>query len=99
MRSLDDVPLTDAELARIDAYWRAANCLTVGQIYLLENALLGRPLVPADVKPRLLGHWGTSPGLNMIYAGTVALSRRDTCRFAPNATVPLGVRTAFSRSR
>ena len=67
MRTIDRAPLSDAELARLDAYWRAANYLTVGQIYLLDNALLRRRLVPADVKPRLLGHWGTSPGLNMIY--------------------------------
>jgi xylulose-5-phosphate/fructose-6-phosphate phosphoketolase len=52
----------------IDAWWRAANYLTVGQIYLLENPLLERPLEPADIKPRLLGHWGTSPALNLVYA-------------------------------
>lgn len=50
------------ELESLDAYWRAANYLTVGQIYLQGNALLTRPLTLADVKPRLLGHWGTSPG-------------------------------------
>jgi xylulose-5-phosphate/fructose-6-phosphate phosphoketolase len=61
-------PLTEAELAAIDAYWRAANYLTVGQIYLLDNPLLREPLVPEHIKPRLLGHWGTSPGLNLIYA-------------------------------
>ncbi|MEP6962387.1 MAG: phosphoketolase family protein, partial [Acidobacteriota bacterium] len=54
-------------LKKIDAYWRAANYLSVGQIYLLDNALLKRPLTLADVKPRLLGHWGTTPGLNFIY--------------------------------
>ncbi|CAN5348693.1 phosphoketolase family protein [soil metagenome] len=52
----------------VDAWWRAANYLTVGQIYLRGNALLERPLVPADIKPRLLGHWGTSPALSLIYA-------------------------------
>ncbi len=57
-----------AELARIDAYWRAANYLSVGQIYLLDNALLREPLRPEHVKPRLLGHWGTTPGLNLVYA-------------------------------
>jgi xylulose-5-phosphate/fructose-6-phosphate phosphoketolase len=77
VRSLAENPLTDQELARIDAYWRAANYLTVGQIYLLDNALLGRPLVPADVKPRLLGHWGTSPGLSMIYAHLDRVIARD----------------------
>ena len=55
-------------LNRIDAWWRAANYLSVGQIYLLDNPLLQRPLEPADIKPRLLGHWGTTPGLNFIYA-------------------------------
>ena len=52
----------------LDAYWRAANYLSVGQIYLLDNPLLRRPLEPEDVKPRLLGHWGTTPGLNFVYA-------------------------------
>ncbi|MET8200741.1 phosphoketolase family protein [Micromonospora taraxaci] len=60
--------LTDEELRRLDAYWRAANYLTVGQIYLLDNPLLREPLTADDIKPRLLGHWGTSPGLNLIYA-------------------------------
>ncbi|MET7706302.1 phosphoketolase family protein [Micromonospora sp. NPDC005413] len=60
--------LTDDELRRLDAYWRAANYLTVGQIYLLGNPLLREPLTRDDIKPRLLGHWGTSPGLNLIYA-------------------------------
>jgi len=54
-------------LAQIDAYWRAANYLSVGQIYLYDNPLLKRPLRIGDVKPRLLGHWGTTPGLNFIY--------------------------------
>jgi xylulose-5-phosphate/fructose-6-phosphate phosphoketolase len=61
-------PLSDEELGRIDAYWRAANYLTVGQIYLLDNPLLSEPLAPEHVKPRLLGHWGTGPGLNLLYA-------------------------------
>jgi len=60
-------PLLPAKLAAIDAYWRAANYLSVGQIYLLANPLLREPLSPAHVKPRLLGHWGTTPGLNFIY--------------------------------
>ena len=63
-----DGPLDDNELQRIDAYWRAANYLSVGQIYLLDNPLLKEPLQPDHIKPRLLGHWGTSPGLNLIYA-------------------------------
>jgi xylulose-5-phosphate/fructose-6-phosphate phosphoketolase len=60
--------MTDDELEAIDAYWRAANYLTVGQIYLLGNPLLREPLRPEHIKPRLLGHWGTSPGLSLIYA-------------------------------
>jgi xylulose-5-phosphate/fructose-6-phosphate phosphoketolase len=61
-------PLAEAELEQIDAYWRAANYLSVGQIYLLDNPLLREPLAPRHCKPRLLGHWGTTPGLNFIYA-------------------------------
>ncbi|WP_406077495.1 phosphoketolase [Micromonospora sp. NBC_00858] len=61
-------PLTDDELRRLDAYWRAANCLTVGQIYLMGNPLLREPLRAEHIKPRLLGHWGTSPGLSLLYA-------------------------------
>ncbi|RUM18938.1 phosphoketolase family protein [Rhizobium phaseoli] len=60
--------LTEAELGLIDRYWRAANYLSVGQIYLLANPLLREPLKPEHIKPRLLGHWGTTPGLNFIYA-------------------------------
>ena len=60
--------LSEKELALIDAYWRAANYLSVGQIYLFDNPLLKRPLKKEDIKPRLLGHWGTTPGLNFIYA-------------------------------
>jgi hypothetical protein len=60
-------PLTPDMLRRMNAYWRAANFLSVGQIYLRDNAMLDRPLTIADVKPRLLGHWGTTPGLNMLY--------------------------------
>jgi xylulose-5-phosphate/fructose-6-phosphate phosphoketolase len=61
-------PLAPAELDLIDAYWRAANYLSVGQIYLLANPLLREPLLAEHVKPRLLGHWGTTPGLNLVYA-------------------------------
>ena len=61
-------PLSDGEAAQIDAYWRAANYLSVGQIYLMDNPLLRVPLEPKHIKPRLLGHWGTTPGLNFIYA-------------------------------
>ncbi len=60
-------PLSAEELRRIDAYWRAANYLSVGQIYLYDNPLLNEPLKSEHIKPRLLGHWGTTPGLNFIY--------------------------------
>ncbi|HMC03133.1 MAG TPA: phosphoketolase, partial [Cellulomonadaceae bacterium] len=60
--------VADEELAALDAYWRAANYLTVGQIYLIDNPLLREPLRPEHIKPRLLGHWGTSPGLSLLYA-------------------------------
>ena len=59
--------LSDKERALIDRYWRAANYLSVGQIYLYDNPLLKRPLTKDHIKPRLLGHWGTTPGLNFIY--------------------------------
>jgi len=61
-------PLSAEELAAMQAWWRAANYLSVGQIYLLDNPLLRVPLMPEHVKPRLLGHWGTTPGLNFVYA-------------------------------
>src|SRR5437763_17205021 len=64
---MSDAALTDEELEATDAYWRAANYLTVGQIYLKDNPLLREPLRAEHVKPRLLGHWGTSPGLNLVY--------------------------------
>ncbi|HEX5988461.1 MAG TPA: phosphoketolase family protein [Nocardioides sp.] len=71
-------PLADDELARIDAWWRAANYLSVGQIYLMDNPLLREPLRPEHVKPRLLGHWGTTPGLTFIYAHlNRAIMQRD----------------------
>src|ERR687883_593312 len=60
-------PLTADELRLIDAWWRAANYLSVGQIYLFDNPLLKEPLRIEHIKPRLLGHWGTTPGLNFIY--------------------------------
>ncbi len=61
-------PLSPDELRRLNAWWRAANYLSVGQIYLLDNPLLREPLRIEHVKPRLLGHWGTTPGLNFVYA-------------------------------
>ena len=60
-------PLLPDTLHRMDAYWRAANYLSVGQIYLRDNPLLETPLTLDHIKPRLLGHWGTTPGLNLIY--------------------------------
>src|SRR5437870_4099135 len=63
------------ELRAVDAWWRAANYLTVGQIYLHQNALLREPLRPEHVKPRLLGHWGTSPGISLVYAHLTRLVR------------------------
>jgi xylulose-5-phosphate/fructose-6-phosphate phosphoketolase len=71
-------PLAEDELERMDAYWRAANYLSVGQIYLLDNPLLKEPLKLEHVKPRLLGHWGTTPGLNLIYVhANRAIKARD----------------------
>ncbi|HLG66351.1 MAG TPA: phosphoketolase family protein [Acidimicrobiales bacterium] len=86
MDDLDDVdadaggaktrgPLAPEELERLDQHFRAANYVSVGQIYLLGNPLLRRPLQPEDIKPRLLGHWGTTPGLNLLYAHLSRLVR------------------------
>ena len=68
LSGVSNQPLTSEELRKINAYWRAANYLSVGQIYLYANPLLREPLKIEHVKPRLLGHWGTTPGLNFIYA-------------------------------
>src|SRR4026208_2055593 len=68
--------LSEQELRQIDAYWRAANYLSVGQIYLLDNPLLREPLRLEHIKPRLLGHWGTTPGLNLIYVHLNRLIRK-----------------------
>ena len=65
--SASNQPLSPEELRKMNAYWRAANYLSVGQIYLYANPLLREPLKLEHVKPRLLGHWGTTPGLNFIY--------------------------------
>ncbi len=82
MTATESVPrqnLTAAELHEIDRYWRAANYLSVGQIYLLDNPLLREPLAPGHIKPRLLGHWGTTPGLTFVYAHlNHQVRRRDT---------------------
>lgn len=68
MRVINDRPLSGEKLAEVDTWWRAANYVSVGQIYLLANPLLREPLRADHVKPRLLGHWGTTPGLNLIQA-------------------------------
>src|SRR5262245_46928529 len=65
------------ELRKMHAYWRAANYLSVGQIYLFDNPLLKEPLTAAHIKPRLLGHWGTTPGLNFIYVHLNRVIKRD----------------------
>ncbi len=70
-------PLSAQELELLNRYWRAANYLSVGQIYLLDNPLLKQPLSPRHIKPRLLGHWGTTPGQNFIYAHLNRVIRRD----------------------
>ena len=70
-------PLSAAELSKTDAYWRAANYLSVGQIYLYDNPLLKQPLRREHIKPRLLGHWGTSPGLNFLYVHLNRVIKRD----------------------
>ena len=64
---ISESPLSNEELRLMDAWWRAANYLSVGQIYLLDNPLLREPLELKHIKPRLLGHWGTTPGLNFLY--------------------------------
>ena len=69
--------LSSEELWAMDAYWRASNYLSVGQIYLLDNPLLKEPLKREHIKPRLLGHWGTSPGLNMLYVHLNRVIKRD----------------------
>src|SRR5467141_797773 len=70
-------PLSAEEQRKMDAYWRASNYLSVGQIYLLDNPLLKEPLKREHVKPRLLGHWGTSPGLNMLCVHLNRVIKRD----------------------
>ena len=66
-RKVTDRPLAPELLGKMNAYWRAANYLSVGQIYLYDNALLKKPLKLEHIKPRLLGRWGTTPGLDIIY--------------------------------
>ncbi|HEX6876597.1 MAG TPA: phosphoketolase family protein [Nocardioidaceae bacterium] len=77
MRTVESRPLSADQLELADAYWRAANYLSVGQIYLLDNPLLREPLKREHIKPRLLGHWGTTPGLNLIYTHCNRLIREQ----------------------
>lgn len=77
MKLTNNKPLSKTYLRKIDAYWRAANYLSVGQIYLCDNPLLKRPLEITDVKRLLLGHWGTTPGQNFIYAHLNRVIKRD----------------------
>jgi xylulose-5-phosphate/fructose-6-phosphate phosphoketolase len=77
MSQTETGPLTRAELDLIDGWWRAANYLSVGQIYLLDNPMLTEPLRPENVKPRLLGHWGTTPGLNLNNAHLNRVIKRE----------------------
>ena len=92
-------PLSAAELDLTHDYWRAANYLSVGQIYLLDNPLLRRPLKLEDIKPRLLGHWGTTPGLNLIYAhSNRVIKQRDLDAIyvmGPGHGGPAGVANAY----
>ncbi len=74
---MTDNPLSAEELDLINRYWRAANYLSIGQIYLLDNPLLKQPLALEHIKPRLLGHWGTTPGLNFLYAHMNRVIKRD----------------------
>jgi xylulose-5-phosphate/fructose-6-phosphate phosphoketolase len=92
-------PLDPDELRLTHAYWRAANYLSVGQIYLLDNPLLQRPLRLEDIKPRLLGHWGTTPGINLIYAhASRVIKKRDLDAIyimGPGHGGPAGVANAY----
>src|SRR5215470_2878400 len=92
-------PLSDTELRLIDAYWRAANYVSACQIYLLDNPLMKRALTLDDIKPRLLGHWGTTPGLNLIYAhANRVIKKRDLDAIyvmGPGHGGPAGVANAY----
>ena len=88
--------LSPDELAKIEAYWSAANFLSVGQIYLKDNPMLRRPLVPEDIKPRLLGHFGTTPGLNFIYVHLNRLIRQHPGQRHVPRSAPATARPASS---
>jgi hypothetical protein len=89
-------PLSDKELALIDAYWRAANYLSVGQVYLYDNPLLKKPLTKEHIKPRLLGHWGTTPGLNFIYAHLNRVIKKYDLKSGARTTTASATRTRVS---
>jgi XFP N-terminal domain len=101
-RAYAESPVSDDELSQIDAYWRAANYLSVGQIYLTDNALLREPLRPEHIKPRLLGRWGTTPGLNFIYVHlNRVIAEQDlnaTYVTAPGTAVRVSSPTPISRA-
>lgn len=83
----------EEELDLLDRYWRAANYVSVGQIYLMDNPLLREPLRPEHVKPRLLGHWGTTPGLNFIYAHLTPMVRAAWT--TSSASQPMAIATGL----
>ena len=97
----DKKPLSDKERALIDAYWRAANYLSVGQIYLYDNPLLKQPLTKEHIKPRLLGHWGTTPGLNFIYVHLNRMIKQHDLNMiyitGPGMAGPVSSRTPISK--
>jgi xylulose-5-phosphate/fructose-6-phosphate phosphoketolase len=80
--------LSDKERTLIDAYWRAANYLSVGQIYLYDNPLLKQPLSKEHIKPRLLGHWGTTPGLNFLYVHLNRVIRKYDLDMSASVELP-----------
>ena len=94
--------LSDQERTLMDAYWRAANYLSVGQIYLYDNPLLKEPLAKEHIKPRLLGHWGTTPGLNFIYVHLNRLIKKHDLDMiyitGPGHGGPAWSRTPISRA-
>ena len=81
-------PLSEQQQQRMHAYWRASNYLSVGQIYLQDNPLLDRPLTLDDVKPRLIGHWGTTSGLNFIYTHLNRLITERDLALPPQRLIP-----------
>lgn len=91
---LEITPLSAELLQKMNAYWHAANYISVGQIYLYDNALLKKPLTLEHIKPRLLGHWGTTPGLNFIYVHLNRIIKKYDLNiiYVTGPVHPLGVR-------